>query len=100
VLQNACDREPCSAATHPHANQHPGCRTLYSEKERSNGNGLSCESGAQQCRKRQLQSGNAQQIAISSDRRQADTQANPQSGRRLNIKQALLFFYLVYIIGI
>lgn len=100
VLQNACDRKPRSAATHPHANKHPDCKMLYSEKEGSNGNGLSCESGAQQCRKRQLESGNAQLTAVSSDRRQADAQANPHSGRRLNTKQALLFFYLVYITGI
>lgn len=84
------------AVTHPHANQHPDCKKLYPEKEGSNGSGLSCESGVQQRGNRQLESGSAQLITTNSNRH---TQANPSSGRRLNMKQALLLFSLGYIIG-
>ena len=55
------------AVTHPHANQHPDCKMLYPEKEGSNGNGVSCESGVQQRGNRQLESGSAQLITINSD---------------------------------
>lgn len=87
------------AVTHPHANQHPDCKMLHPEKEGSNRNGLSCESRVQQRGNRQLESGGAQLITINSDTEQADTQANPRSGRMLNIKQAFLLFSLGYIIG-